>query len=65
MVIFEIICNSEKHLWYKIEWKQGIEIVLAFLEFAAISILMNNDKENMGRNAFGASVGRFGVYLFL
>lgn len=37
------------------------EIVLEFLEFAAISILMNNDKKNMGRNAFGGSVGRFEV----
>lgn len=61
MMIFETICNSEKHLWYKIEWKQVTEIVLEFLEFAAISILMNNDKKNMGRNAFGGSVGRFEV----
>ena len=65
-MIFKIICNREKHLHYNIELKLVTKIIFAFLAFASIGILMDNDlMRTWGEKHLMDEYGKFGVYFFL
>lgn len=66
IMIFTTICNREKHLCYNTELKLVTKIIFAFLAFAAISILMDNDlMRTWGEKHLMDECGKFGIYFFL